>query len=107
MRQAAVYSGWATTRAENGLVRASAIEQRVNGSGGSAAVQTTRYAFLTLPDYSQIALTTAVEPLRMANRVSGEIAYEWLIVTLDGQPAVASSGLMLTPTLKLADLGPV
>jgi len=88
-------------------VKASAVEQRGNGSGVSAAVQTTRYAFLTLPDYSLIALTNAVEPLRMANRVSAETAYEWLIVTLDGQPAVASNGLMLAPTSKLADLGPV
>lgn len=51
-----------------------------------------------------IALTNAVEPLRMANRVSGQPAYEWLIVTLDGQPATASNGLMTTPTTKLADL---
>ena len=33
--------------------------------------QKTRYAFLTLPNYSLIAVTNAVEPLRMANRVVG------------------------------------
>jgi len=63
----------------------------------------TRYAFLTLADYSMIALTNAIEPLRMANRVSGQVAYEWLVATLDGQPAVASNGLTLTPTMKLGD----
>ena len=58
----------------------------------------TRYAFLTLPDYSMIALTNAIEPLRMANRVSGQNAYEWLVVSSDGVPVTASNGLMLTPT---------
>jgi AraC family transcriptional regulator, glycine betaine-responsive activator len=64
----------------------------------------TRYAFLTLPDYSMIALSNAIEPLRMANRVAALNAYEWLVVTLDGQPATASNGLMMTPTTRLADL---
>jgi transcriptional regulator GlxA family with amidase domain len=69
------------------------------------ASRRTRYAFLTLPDYSMIALTNAIEPLRMANRVSALNAYEWLVVTLDGQPTMASNGLMMTPTTRLADLG--
>jgi transcriptional regulator GlxA family with amidase domain len=67
----------------------------------------TRYAFLTLPDYSMIAVTNAVEPLRMANRVSGQSVYEWVIVSLDGRPVPASNGLTLTPTLRLADVDPV
>jgi AraC family transcriptional regulator, glycine betaine-responsive activator len=73
----------------------------------AAEIRRTRYAFLTLADYSMIALTNAVEPLRMANRVSSQTAYEWLIATLDGQPATASNGLMMTPTVRLADLPPV
>src|SRR5512137_1226419 len=67
----------------------------------------TRYAFLTLPDYSMIAVTNAVEPLRMANRVSGQAAYEWVIVSLDGHPVPASNGLTLTPTQRLGDGEPV
>src|SRR5206468_1571255 len=39
-----------------------------------------RYAFLTLPNYSMIALTSAVEPLRMANRLCREEVYTWSIV---------------------------
>ena len=68
-----------------------------------SATPRTRYAFLTLPDYSMIALTNAIEPLRMANRVSGQSAYEWLVVSPDGEPVTASNGLMLTPTWRLAD----
>lgn len=65
-----------------------------------------KYAFLTLPNYSLIALTNAVEPLRMANRVAGQNLYEWTIVSLDGRPARASSGLDLAPTIALDKLGP-
>jgi transcriptional regulator GlxA family with amidase domain len=67
----------------------------------------TRYAFLTLPDYSMIAVTNAVEPLRMANRVAGHPSYEWIIASLDGLPMPASNGLTLTPTERLADIDPV
>lgn len=65
------------------------------------------YAFLTLPNYSLIALANAVEPLRMANRVANRTLYEWQIVSLRGDPVPASSGLQLAPTIALADLGKV
>ena len=52
-----------------------------------------KYAFLTLPRYSMIALSNAVEPLRMANIITGESVYQWSIVSLDGQPTPASNGL--------------
>jgi transcriptional regulator GlxA family with amidase domain len=66
-----------------------------------------RYAFLTLPNYSLIAVTNALEPLRMANRVVGEDVYEWSIASLDGRPVVASSGLDLAPTVALDKIGKV
>ena len=64
-----------------------------------------RYAFLTLPRYSMIALANAVEPLRMANIITGQTVYEWAIVSLDGSPTPASNGLQLSPTdaLEAAD----
>jgi transcriptional regulator GlxA family with amidase domain len=61
----------------------------------------TRFAFLTLPRYSMIALTNAVEPLRMANLVARKEVYEWSIASLDGKPTLASNGLQLTPTVPL------
>lgn len=61
----------------------------------------TRFAFLTLPRYSLIALSNAVEPLRMANILTGKAVYEWSIASLDGTPTVASNGLQLTPTVPL------
>lgn len=61
-----------------------------------------RFGFLTLPSYSMIACANAIEALRMANRVSGGSVYSWQTVTLDGHPAAASNGLMLTPCAMLS-----
>ena len=66
-----------------------------------------RYAFLTLPNYSLIAVSNAVEPLRMANRLAQEAAFEWSIVSLDGEPATSSNGLRLVPTVALEQIGRV
>jgi AraC family transcriptional regulator, glycine betaine-responsive activator len=61
-----------------------------------------RFGFLTLPSYSMIAAANAIEALRMANRVAGQSAYSWQVVTLDGHPTAASNGLMLTPCAMLS-----
>jgi transcriptional regulator GlxA family with amidase domain len=71
------------------------------------AIRKSRYAFLTLPNYSMIALANAVEPLRMANRVSDQLAYEWVIASLDGAAVPASNGIALAPTVALSAIGPV
>jgi len=63
-----------------------------------------RCVFLTLPNYSLIALSSAVEALRMANRVAGQEAYQWSIASMGGHPVAASNGLALAPTAALADV---
>jgi hypothetical protein len=70
-------------------------------------VQRRRYGFLTLPNYSMIALTSAVEPLRMANRLCRDEIYTWSIVSMDGTPVPASNGLSFSPTVALPAMGPV
>ena len=66
-----------------------------------------KYAFLTLPNYSLIAVANALEPLRMANRVIGSEVYEWSIISMDGGATEASSGLRLSPSGGLDTLGAV
>ncbi len=73
----------------------------------TAVLRKCKYAFLTLPNYSLIALANAVEPLRMANRLVGREVYEWAILSMDGQAVPASSGIALSPTAALAKLGSV
>lgn len=49
--------------------------------------------FLLLDRFSMMAFTSAVEPLRVANRVAGRELYRWQVLSLDGQPVQASNGL--------------
>jgi transcriptional regulator GlxA family with amidase domain len=72
-----------------------------------AVLRKCKYAFLTLPSYSLIAVANALEPLRMANRLMGRDVYEWSLVSLDGRTEEASSGLNLSPTIALDSLGKV
>ncbi len=66
-----------------------------------------KYAFLALPNYSLIALTNAIEPLRMANRLIGKDIYEWSIHSMDGLTVGSSSGLHLAPMTALDKMGVV
>jgi transcriptional regulator GlxA family with amidase domain len=56
-----------------------------------------RVAFLLVPSFSMIAFTSAVEPLRLANRASGRELYRWHLFSSDGKPVAASNGIELRP----------
>lgn len=75
-------------------------------SQGVATLPIQRFVFLTLPNYSLIAVSSALEALRMANRVTKKSIYEWTLATLDGTPAIASCGLSLGPTVSVDRIGP-
>lgn len=54
-----------------------------------------RVVYLLLPKFSMTALILALEPLRVANVVSGRALYEWKLISLDGNPVSASNGMTL------------
>ena len=56
-----------------------------------------RIGLILIPNFSMIAFTAAVEPLRLANRASGRSLYEWHLFSVDGRPVTASNGISLTP----------
>ncbi|MEX2496353.1 MAG: GlxA family transcriptional regulator [Woeseia sp.] len=56
-----------------------------------------RVGFLLLPNFSMMAFTSAVEPLRAANRLSGKKLYSWQTFSIDGKPVHASNGIALVP----------
>ena len=70
-----------------------------------AVLRKCKYAFLTLPNYSLIAVANALEPLRMANRLVGKDVYEWSVISLDGRAVDASSGLALSPDRRSRQTG--
>ncbi len=49
--------------------------------------------FLVFPGCSLMCVASAIDPLRAANRVSGEPAFAWAVVSVDGKPPVTTSGL--------------
>ena len=63
------------------------------------------FGFLTLPNFSMIAFTSAIEVLRMANYVGRAEHYRWSVLTPDGEPARASNGITVTPTTTLDKAG--
>lgn len=63
-----------------------------------------RFGFLVVPNYSMIAFTSAIEPLRMANQLAQQKLYEWFTLTLDGEPVQASNGITIQPDYTAADM---
>jgi AraC family carnitine catabolism transcriptional activator len=60
-------------------------------------------SFLLLPEYSAMALFSAVETLRVANRFSPGL-FAWAFYTVDGRPAPSSSGIELVVAGSIHDL---
>lgn len=60
--------------------------------------------FLLVPDFPMLAFSAAVEPLRIANWITGRELYVWRISTKDGAPVPASNGCLLTPHGSLRDV---
>lgn len=58
----------------------------------------TRYGFLLLPEFSLMAFAAAVDPLRMANRLSKRRLYEWILLGETGLPVTSSSDLEVSVT---------
>src|SRR4028119_2116738 len=63
------------------------------------------FYFVLIPNFTMIAFATAIEPLRIANRMAGQQAYRWSLVSLDGEPAAASNGIRLNVDLGLKEAG--
>ncbi len=64
-------------------------------------------AFLLLPEFSMMAFAAAIEPLRAANRLSGQDLFRWLLLSSDGQPVTASNGVQVNVDRSLAEPMPV
>ena len=70
-----------------------------------AMADITSVAFLLVPSFSMIAFSSAVEPLRLANRIEGHEAFSWRVLSVDGKPVSASNGVEVAVHGSFADLG--
>jgi len=62
-----------------------------------------RFGFLLLNDFTLISLSSAIEPLRMANRICGVNDYEWKILSMTGEAVSASDGLSVNVDCGIQD----
>ena len=51
-------------------------------------------AVVVVPEFTMMPVTSAIEPLRLANRMSEKTLYKWTMHSLDGQPVAASNGIL-------------
>lgn len=54
--------------------------------------ETQHFSFFLMPEFTHIAFSCALEPLRIANLVSGRPLYRWTLLSEDGQTAACSNG---------------
>jgi transcriptional regulator GlxA family with amidase domain len=53
----------------------------------------THFGFLLINDFTLISMSSAIEPLRMANRICDRDIYQWKVISETGAPVSASDGL--------------
>lgn len=63
----------------------------------------TRFGFLLINDFTLISMSSAVEPLRMANRITGKDVYQWRIISETGRSVTASDGLSVNADYGIND----
>ncbi|MEP6588268.1 MAG: GlxA family transcriptional regulator [Polaromonas sp.] len=56
--------------------------------------------FLLIPEFSMIALSSILEPLRIANRFGGSL-YEWILVGESMEPVHASNGVAIQVSMSI------
>lgn len=69
-----------------------------------AMAQPRVFTYYLVPNFSMMAFTASVEPLRSANRMSGSELYRWRVVSRDGNPVQASNGLQVVANAGIAQV---
>jgi transcriptional regulator GlxA family with amidase domain len=63
----------------------------------------TRFGFLLINDFTLISMSSAVEPLRMANRICRKDFYQWCTISQSGKQVKASDGLSINVDFGIED----
>lgn len=66
--------------------------------------QPQKVAFVVLERFSMIALASAIDPLRLANRVLGRTLFEWSVYSLDGSPVYSSNNIEISVDASVEEL---
>lgn len=63
-----------------------------------------RFGFLLVPNFSCIGFASAIEPLRLANLAAGEHRFTAGVISLDGEPTVASNGMTIQADTSIEEI---
>lgn len=63
-----------------------------------------KVAFVALERFSMIALASAIDPLRLANRILGQDLFEWSVYSLDGNPVNSSNNIEISADAHIEEL---
>jgi transcriptional regulator GlxA family with amidase domain len=65
----------------------------VKPNNSQSLIECCHIGFLLQPNFTMLALSAAIEPIRMANQLSGKELYRWTILSEDGGVVTSSDGL--------------
>lgn len=55
-----------------------------------------KIGFLLIDNFTLISFASAIDPLRMANQLSSQVLYEWLVISENGKPVKSSDGVEIS-----------
>jgi AraC family transcriptional regulator, carnitine catabolism transcriptional activator len=62
------------------------------------------FYFLLLPKMTMLAFSAALEPLRIANQLTGKCLYRWFLLSEDGSPVRCSNGVSIVVDGSIGDM---
>ncbi len=65
---------------------------------------TEEFGFLLIPEFPIYALILITEILRVANQNAGRRLFDWHLISVDGGPVNAGSGMPISPDLSIAEV---
>jgi transcriptional regulator GlxA family with amidase domain len=68
-----------------------------------SSTETAHVGLLLIPGFGILSYACVVEPLRVANVLSGKPLYRWSHISIDGTPARALNGVSVTPDLCIGE----
>ncbi len=72
----------------------------------TAGVRPLTVSFVLLPKFTMLAFSAAIEPLRMANQLTGQVLFRWHVLSDDGLPVACSNGVPVVAEGRWADAQP-
>ncbi|MBI1170560.1 helix-turn-helix domain-containing protein [bacterium] len=62
--------------------------------------------FVLLPKFTMLAFSSAIEPLRMANQLTGQVLFRWQVLSADGAPVACSNGVAVVADGRWSEVQP-